>query len=239
MVRVAAHIAEGSRENERGDWSERAPAAHRDRQEPRAVAFLRQLHGDEHDAHGDLARDEAYHLTIAFPALRRSPPAWPGGLRLADDSARTAVELRALVDDASAADERRERMGVAARAIARAATKYALTKAVKDRKGELAGQLANVGTGLLERADVRSWHLLPQEIAILRLPMAQGTREVRLQVREGTGARVVSLGAITVQAGEVTIAPIRLWHNGLPTAVRPSTLAAVPEDSGCVALVCR
>jgi hypothetical protein len=183
--------------------------------------------------------DDSYHLTIAFPTLRRSARAWPGQLRLAGDSAGAVVERRASVDDASAADERRERTEVAMRALARAAAKYALTKTVNETKGALAGQLANVGTSLLERADVRSWHLLPQEIAILRLPMAQGTHEVRLQVGEGMGAQVVSLGSVTVRAGEVTIAPVRLWHSELPMAARSSTLAAVADDSGCVALVCR
>jgi hypothetical protein len=50
------------------------------------------------------------------------------------------------------------------RALARAVAKYA---AAKDRKGEVAGELANLGTVLLERADVRSWHLL---VAIATFP---------------------------------------------------------------------
>jgi hypothetical protein len=84
---------------------------------------------------------------------------------------------------------------------------------VKDKKGETAGSLANLGASLLERADVRSWHLLPQEVHLLRATLPPGRRTLRLEVADGAGSRVVEIGPVTVRAGEVTIVPHRLWRD--------------------------
>jgi hypothetical protein len=109
-----------------------------------------------------------------------------------------------------------------ARATARAAAKYALAKTVKDKKGDAAGTLANYGASLLERADVRSWHLLPQEVQIYRTRMATGAHPVRITVAEGADTRIVELGTVTIRPGALTIVPVRVWTD---RAV-PATLAA-------------
>ena len=167
---------------------------------------------------------DGYHLTIAFPALRRSPPPWGGavGVVVGDDTI-ASPGVVTIVDDARAVDERRERVSIVTRAVARAAAKYAVTKAIEDRKGEVAGTLANIGASLLERADVRSWHLLPQEISLARLRLPAGPHRVRLRIGAGAAARTVDLGTITVHAGIVSITPVRLWQ--APTS------ASVPSDS--------
>jgi hypothetical protein len=120
------------------------------------------------------------------------------------------------VDDASAADERRERTGMVTRAIARAATKYAVAKAVRDKTGKVGGTLADAASSLLERADVRSWHLLPQEVVLLRARVAPGTRTIHLEVGEGYAARHVDVGTVTVAAGGLAIVPVRLWRDPSP-----------------------
>jgi hypothetical protein len=85
---------------------------------------------------------------------------------------------------------------------------------VKDKKGETAGKLANMGASLLERADVRSWHLLPQEVQLFRLALPAGRRSLRVELSsEGTVPRVVELGEVTVRPGEVTLVPYRLWRD--------------------------
>ena len=126
-----------------------------------------------------------------------------------------ALRLGAVIDDAAEVDERRDRAAMLARATARATAKYVVAKAVKDKKGELAGTLANYGASLLERADVRSWHLLPQEVQLFRTTMPAGTRMLRLEVADATGLHTVEIGPVTVRPGSVTIVPHRLWRDEL------------------------
>ena len=167
------------------------------------------------------------HLVIAFPALRRSARPWGGAPRLASDSGMLDTQpLVASIDDASVADERRERSAIVARAMARAAAKYAVTKAVREKKGEVAGSIADLGSYLLERADVRSWHLLPQEVTILRVRMPAGTHALRVQTGTGDAVRTVELGQVVVRAGAVTIVPARLWRT--PTVATGSPMPSCP-----------
>ena len=158
--------------------------------------------------------DDAYWLAVAFPVLRRSARPWRDAVRLsADGVSGEAIRIAGVIDDASAVDERRDRMAMLARAVARASAKYAITKAVKDKKGENAGKVANLGASLLERADVRSWHLLPQEVQLLRATLPAGSRTLRLEVAGRDGQHVVELGPVNVRAGAVTIVPHRLWRD--------------------------
>jgi hypothetical protein len=187
-----------------------------------------------HHRHDD---DDAYYLNVALPVLRRSPRQAGGPLRLAvDDRFASGVRVAALLDDGGAADERRARVSVLMRALARAAAKYAAVKAVKDKKGEVAGELANVAAALLERADVRSWHLLPQEISLLRVRVPAGVRTVRLTVGEGLESPTVNVGIATVRAGAVTIVPVRLWRDP-SSGSTPLVIAA--RDTVCAATPCR
>ena len=171
----------------------------------------RDEHGDDED------NDRDYHVTVAYPALRRSPRPWGGALRLAvDDSVMDAMEVSSVIDDASAADADRERAAIAVRAVARAIAKYAVTKAVEDKSGKVMGTIANIGGALLERADVRSWHVLPQEITLLRVRVPAGTRAVRVQAGDGWAVRTVEIGDLVVRPGELTIVPVRLWRDPRP-----------------------
>jgi len=166
--------------------------------------------------------DDAEHrIAIAFPALRRSERRVGSTPQLRVDTsvAEPTVRLSSLVDDAAMADEQRDRLAMLARATARAGAKYAIARAAKDAKGELAGTLANYGASLLERADVRSWHLLPQQIQLLRTRVPAGTRRLRLDVDTGTGTRTVEVGTVTVRPGALTIVPLRLWRDEPAPAV--------------------
>jgi hypothetical protein len=184
--------------------------------------------GDEHEGHvgrdhGRVDRDDGddhddgYWLALAVPALRRTARPWGGDASIrVVSSMGDAISVTAVVDDAAAADERRERVAMMARLAARAAARYAVTKAVKDRKGETAGRLVNLGASLLERADIRSWHLLPQEVQLLRLRLPAGAHSVQVEVRDGGFTRLVDVGPVTVRAGTVSIAPVRLWRDPPP-----------------------
>lgn len=180
--------------------------------------------------------DDQHYLSIAFPALRRSARPWGGAVTVTVDD-RPAVPglLVAEVDDASAADDRRERVAVASRAIARAATKYAVTRAVRDKKGETAGTIAEFAGNMLERADVRSWHLLPREVTLARVHLASGSRHVRLTIGRDAETRTVDLGMVTISGGGVTIVPIRLWSDPPAPAAAPATPAVATTAGRCVA----
>ncbi len=157
--------------------------------------------------------DDDYHMTIAFPALRSSARPWGSVVRAGvegDSLGSTGIVAR--VDDASAADERRERGAIITRAAARTAAKYAVVKAVRDKKGDVAGSLANLGASLLERADVRSWHLLPGEITLIRIRLPAGRQRVTLRIGDRASPRTVEVGTIAVRAGSVQLAPVRLWQ---------------------------
>lgn len=183
--------------------------------------------------------DDDYHLTIAFPTLRRSPRPWGGDLSVAVDEVPVdGLATSAVIDDASAVDERRERAALAVRATARAAAKYAVTKAIKDNKGEVAGQLANFGASLLERADVRSWHLLPQEISLIRVRVPAGRRDVRLLVGEGWAVRTVSIGSVVVRRGEMSIVPVRLWRDPPPSAATVPPIPVLADAESCSTFFC-
>lgn len=195
-------------------------------------------HGEPPRAHRD-DDDDGYHLTIAFPALRRSARPWGGAVRLdVEDAGVGTTVATTIVDDASEVDARRERLALVTRAVARAVAKYSVTKAIKDKKGEVAGRIANIGASLLERADVRSWHLLPQELTLVRVRVPTGVRVMRLQVGEGWAVRTVDLGGVTVRRDGPTIVPVRLWRDPPPSPVTvpAATLAAV--DSVCVTFFC-
>ena len=183
--------------------------------------------------------DDDYHLTIAFPSLRRSAKAWGGSPRVAVDAAVPAgLTMTAVVDDASEADARRDRVALTTRAVARAVAKYGVSKAIEDKKGRVAGTIANIGASLLERADVRSWHLLPQELTLVRVRAPAGTRSVRVQVGEGWAVRSVDLGSVVVRSGELSIVPVRLWRDPAPVpfvAPAPTVIAEVTGECGPLA----
>jgi hypothetical protein len=184
--------------------------------------------------------DDGYHLTVAFPSLRRSPRPWGGVVRLAVDGvAMDGMSASAAVDDAGEVDARRERVALASRAVARAAAKYVVTKAIKDKKGEVAGQIANFGASLLERADVRSWHVLPQTITVARVRVPAGTRAVRVDVGEGGAVRSVDVGLVSVRAGALTIVPVRLWRDPPPSPPVPQLPIVAEADTVCRMASCQ
>ncbi|MDB4880522.1 MAG: tetratricopeptide 4 [Gemmatimonadetes bacterium] len=174
-----------------------------------------------HRDHGADDDEDLGDLRLAFPVLRRSPRPWAGAPRLVGDGTVPVIDapvtnVAASVDDASASDERRERASVVTRELARATAKYALAKAVRDRKGKVAGTVADIASTLLERADVRSWHLLPQELVLMRVRLPAGQHGLRVAVGEGASYREVSLGPVTVAAGVPTVVSARLWSEPAP-----------------------
>ena len=75
---------------------------------------------------------------------------------------------------------------ITARAIARAVTKYNVTRNAR-KQDDLAGLIVNVTNVLTERADTRSWTTLPQKIYLGRLTLPDGEYTVTVKFRGAAG----------------------------------------------------
>jgi hypothetical protein len=71
---------------------------------------------------------------------------------------------------------------------------------------------------------VRSWHLLPSELTLVRLRLPAGPQRVTLRIGDGSQVRTVDAGTVLVRAGSVAVAPVRLWQT-------PPAAPVVPPDS--------
>lgn len=104
-----------------------------------------------------------------------------------------------------------------ARALLRAVVKQGLTELVEDEiseedetLGEVVGTATNVALSLLERADTRSWHLLPGRIELHRFRLPEGRQ--RIEVLGPGGVRRDT--AVDVRAGATTVVSMRMWERG-------------------------
>ena len=154
--------------------------------------------------------DDGYWLRVSFPSMRRAPRFTGEPTMMIDGERKLGTRIGTVLDDAVSADEGRERTALLGRAVARAAAKYAVTKAVKDNKGEVAGSIANIGTAFMDRADIRSWHVLPQTVTLLRVRVPAGQRVVHVNVDDGMEG--VDLGEVLVRPGQLTIVSARAWR---------------------------
>lgn len=162
------------------------------------------------------AQSTSYLLTLAWPAFVRPEPApapmavtaWSGDALVASDM----PVMRADLSGAVVADFRRQRPEIFARALTRAATKYWLSRQAEKKK-KWAGALVNAAGDILERADTRSWHLLPGEISLVRLRVPAGTHNLAVNVSDVRRPvpSTLELGAVTVRAGETRLVTGRIW----------------------------
>jgi hypothetical protein len=103
--------------------------------------------------------------------------------------------------------------------VARTALKYELARGIEkelDKKNELLGDIAfltaNAAAAMFERADTRSWHLLPDELSVVRLRLPPGNHPLTLEVEtDGGGTRLIDLGAVDVRDGGVHVVSARVW----------------------------
>ena len=128
------------------------------------------------------------------------------------------------VTDLSAAVEaayRDRRVADLAKALLRAVVREELADAIEDEVseedetlGEVAGWAARIGGALLERADTRSWHLLPGRLELFRLELPAGRHEIAalLPLRAGGGHDRLDLGTVEVRPGRVSVVSGRYWR---------------------------
>jgi hypothetical protein len=156
--------------------------------------------------------DLPYLLRIAWPAYRADYRPQPARLVVGADT--LAFERTVDLSTGVLADFERERAALLARTVARSTAKLALTKGaerkLEDRNevaGRLVGLLGNVSTALLERADTRSWHLLPAGMSVVRVELPAGSHDVSIDV----GGRRVVVGPVTVTDGSLQLLTARAW----------------------------
>ena len=137
------------------------------------------------------------------------------------DSARTVPTVLTIDLSSAAMSELDARIGgIVAKSVARATAKYLVVQAVKkevkeedETAGFLVGLFGNAAAVASERADIRTWHLLPGTIRIARMSLPVGVHSIELSLdalRQTEPVRV-NLGDVSVAPGSVTILPIRSW----------------------------
>ena len=166
--------------------------------------------------HVEGERSEEYHVNpyvmrIAWATYRRPPERRGTGRTslLVGDELGAAARLSIDLSGAVMADHRRDQAWAIARAVARSGVKLAITRAIETEAGEknetvgrILGAVANAGAVLSERADIRSWALVPDRLELLRLDLPAGEHRIVLSLP--TGERV-DLGAVSVVPGRTQV----------------------------------
>ncbi len=122
-------------------------------------------------------------------------------------------------------DFNRKAPGILVKSIARAAVKYTVVQELEEgaRKedetlGDVAAVVGNAFAALTERADTRSWTLLPAQLQLVRLELPAGEHPIRVAIDRGGSAsrdsaadRVMELGTVDVRPGRTTVLSARAW----------------------------
>jgi uncharacterized protein len=191
------------------------------------------------------AADGAYVLKLAWPVYRLEAGA-PPRVRVRVDSLPAEPPVAA---DVSAALLRRweaQRPGAITRMVGRGITKYLATRALERRAGKeggdearwVVGRLANLAGNALERADTRSWSLLPDRISVARFTLPPGEHAVTLEVLDSAGevTREIELGPVTLAPRGTLVLSRRVWGDEMGDARRfgreaaPARQAAAPAN---------
>jgi len=153
-----------------------------------------------------------YMLKVAWPVYHADNR--PQGARLLMSADTVDFMHAADVSRGVVEDFENERTLIVARTIARGTAKLALAKGAErsleekhEAAAKIVGLLGNLGGVLTERADTRSWHLLPSGITVVRVRLPAGAHDFAIEL----GGRTVALKAVDVRAGGVTVVPARAW----------------------------
>ncbi|HEX6587447.1 MAG TPA: hypothetical protein VF039_00380 [Longimicrobiales bacterium] len=198
--------------------------AYGDRTHPRRRHYGRREVRIEYD---DTATtdEEPYLLRVAWPTFRDDGRFYGGVVLAATDSIERAPDLRADVSSAIIADFSEEKAAMLARTVIRSVSRFALGEAAENKAeetseglGTLVGILANIGSAAVERADTRSWHLVPSDVSVVRMRLPVGEHPVYAVVESGAYEkgggvpRRIGLGRVQVQPGMVTVVSGRIWR---------------------------
>jgi uncharacterized protein len=161
----------------------------------------------------------AYVMKLAWPEYRLEAAQAPR-VRVRVDESEADVPV---VQDVSAVMFRRwaaQRPGVFTRVVGRGILKYLAVRELEKKAekedeslGWLVGRVGNAVGNALERADTRSWSLLPDRISVARFSLPPGQHRVTLEVLGGDGAvaDTVDLGTVELAPGGTLILNRRVW----------------------------
>ena len=162
----------------------------------------------------------AYVLDVALPTLVPEPPPEAAACRAAlvplpasagtpdapNPPAGRAVALPAAdLAEQVRREFSRDEFAIFAKTIARALLKYAAQAAAKKEGGDVAGWAVNIAGLATEKADTRSWLMLPGKIEAARLDVAPGTYTLRLEALDhddevlSTSTREVTVAGADLQ----------------------------------------
>ncbi|MCH8843485.1 MAG: hypothetical protein IID61_10985 [SAR324 cluster bacterium] len=150
-------------------------------------------------------------LRIAFPGYFRNTYLITGAQVRVDGSVEARLEPGAPIGEMAIKNLDNRKGRIAAKAIARATTKYIasrlLQRKAQDDAGPIGGLIAwvagNVYIALSEQADLRSWQTLPDKILIGRVLLKPGSHHVVVEFVTSGGGVVSSkdLGQIDIPPG--------------------------------------
>jgi tetratricopeptide (TPR) repeat protein len=165
------------------------------------------------------ALEGAYILKLAWPVYRLEACAAPAARVVVDDRVVDAP----VAGDLSAVLYRRwrsQRPGMVTRMVGRGLTKYLISRGLEkeaEKKDEglgwLTGRVTNLLGNALERADTRSWSLLPDRISVARMKLPPGEHHVRIELvdEDGGVGETVDLGTVTLVPRGTLILNRRVW----------------------------
>src|SRR5690606_17220018 len=149
----------------------------------------------------------AHILRLAWAALEE-PAAEANAVHLVAGSDTMTALPAARLGAVAKSELEQEQAAAIARLVSRGLAKYLVARELERKAekqgGELDGfvtaRLANLAANETERADTRSWTLLPQRMDVVRLQLPAGTHELGLRITgaEGRPPRVVELGEVEV-----------------------------------------
>ncbi len=143
-------------------------------------------------------------IRIALPVYRpRAVQVTQARLRVGDQTVRldlvediNALAIKSLESHIAA---------ITARAVARAAVKYRMSKEAEKRDAGV-GLLMNLAGVISEQADTRSWSSLPAQIHLGRVSLAPGAHKAQLELLDNSGKLIHTqdLGSVSITQGKAT-----------------------------------
>ena len=125
-------------------------------------------------------------FSLAVPSLeKRSVPV--ARIVLSSGAYSTTSEVVEDVNDIAEKSLKDRLPVIIARGVARMVAKNVAVTEAKKKGGQLAALFANIVTTVSERADTRSWSLLPGNILMARLPLPAGTHDLTATYYSASG----------------------------------------------------
>ncbi len=165
-------------------------------------------------------------LSVSWPEMPSRERDLRGLGASVDGMSGTLPARTADISEAVRADFSRGQPARVARALVRSAIRLKALDAAgktfdaRDDEGKRKNWSMLFGAGLaaaavagtvVDRADTRSWGVLPGTLGVIRVRLPAGAQELRLT----SGNEVVTLGRVAVQPGGVTLLAHRWWDEGL------------------------